>query len=160
MMLDIRQQTVAELLMQGGFGLEMEGLRVNGEGYLAHTAHPFGDHASIERDFCENQVEMVTTVCTGPKAVQRELKQLRKTVLSTLKSMPGGREYLWPFSNPPYVKNEEDIPIAYYSGEMAAKTAYREYLANRYGRYKMLFSGIHFNYSFSEELMRILAARS
>ncbi|MCI8592721.1 MAG: hypothetical protein HFI88_10350 [Lachnospiraceae bacterium] len=160
MMLDIRQQTVAELLMQGGFGLEMEGLRVNGEGYLAHTAHPFGDHASIERDFCENQVEMVTTVCTGPKAVQRELKQLRKTVLSTLKNMPGGREYLWPFSNPPYVKNEEDIPIAYYSGEMAAKTAYREYLANRYGRYKMLFSGIHFNYSFSEELMRILAARS
>ena len=92
--------------------------------------------------------------------MQRELKQLRKTVLSTLKNMPGGREYLWPFSNPPYVKNEEDIPIAYYSGEMAAKTAYREYLANRYGRYKMLFSGIHFNYSFSEELMRILAARS
>lgn len=145
--------------MQGGFGLEMEGLRVDGGGNLSHTAHPFGDNASIERDFCENQVEMVTTVCAGPGEVRRELKQLRKTVLSTLKNLPGGKEYLWPFSNPPYVKNEEDIPIAYYSGEMAAKTAYREYLANRYGRYKMLFSGIHFNYSFSEELMRMLAAR-
>lgn len=150
---------MAELLMQGGFGLEMEGLRVDGEGYLAHTGHPFGDNASIERDFCENQVEMVTTVCTGPEEVRRELEQLRKTVITTLKDMPDGREYLWPFSNPPYVKSEEDIPIAYYSGKMAAKTAYREYLASRYGRYKMLFSGIHFNYSFSEELMRMLAAR-
>ena len=31
---------------------------------------------------------------------------------------------------------------------------YREYLSDRYGRYKMAFSGIHLNYSFGEALLR------
>ena len=64
------------------------------------------------------------------------------------------REYLWPFSNPPYIRNEEDVPVAIFEGELAPKTEYREYLSDRYGRYKMTFSGIHFNYSFSEELLQ------
>ena len=48
-----------------------------------------------------------------------------------------------------------DIPIAQYYGDEADKTLYRNYLAQRYGRYKMTFSGIHFNYSFSEEMLRL-----
>ena len=31
---------------------------------------------------------------------------------------------------------------------------YREYLSNRYGRYKMVLSGIHINYSFSDALLQ------
>jgi len=64
------------------------------------------------------------------------------------------RELLWPFSNPPYILGEKDIPIAQYFGDDAGKTAYREYLSDRYGRYKMAFSGIHINYSFGDELLR------
>ena len=61
---------------------------------------------------------------------------------------------MWPFSNPPYIRREADIPVAQYEGEEQEKTDYRNYLADRYGKYKMTFSGIHFNYSFSEELLR------
>ena len=64
------------------------------------------------------------------------------------------RENLWPFSNPPYIGNEDDIPVAIFEGGRASKTAYREYLSDRYGRYKMAVSGIHFNYSFDEELLQ------
>jgi glutamate--cysteine ligase len=65
-----------------------------------------------------------------------------------------GKEFLWPFSNPPYVKNEDDIPIASYQGSLHGKTMYREYLAKKYGKRKMLFSGIHFNFSFSDEFLQ------
>lgn len=58
------------------------------------------------------------------------------------------------FSNPPYIRSEEDIPVARFFGTQADKTAYREYLSDRYGRYKMAFSGIHVNYSFDETLLR------
>ena len=37
---------------------------------------------------------------------------------------------------------------------MAGKTTYREYLSDRYGRYKMTLSGIHINFSFAEALLR------
>ncbi len=62
-------------------------------------------------------------------------------------------EYLWPFSNPAFIRNEEDIPIALFQDE-TSKTEYRQYLSNRYGRYKMTLCGIHFNYSFSSELLQ------
>lgn len=64
-----------------------------------------------------------------------------------------GKELLWPFSNPPYVKGEQDITIASFYGELKGKERYREYLAKKYGKKKMLFSGIHFNFSFSEEML-------
>ncbi|MCF0105594.1 MAG: hypothetical protein HUJ53_02400, partial [Holdemanella sp.] len=64
------------------------------------------------------------------------------------------KEYLWPFSNPPYIINEADVPIALFEGISSSKTQYREYLSNRYGRYKMTFSGIHVNFSFDEELLK------
>ena len=41
-----------------------------------------------------------------------------KKKLSELKE----REYLWPFSNPPYIINEENVPIAQFTGEQANKT--------------------------------------
>ena len=63
------------------------------------------------------------------------------------------REYIWPFSNPPYIRNENDIPVAAFDGQEQFKTVYRDYLSDKYGRYRMAFSGIHVNFSFSEELL-------
>ena len=61
---------------------------------------------------------------------------------------------MWPFSNPPYIRNERDIPIAHHNSKAEYSEGYREYLANRYGRYMMSLSGIHVNYSFSDEFLR------
>lgn len=152
-MLDVNNPRVRSLLLKGCFGLEKESLRIDEDGFMSHTPHPFPDHAHIVRDFSENQVEINTPVAQTPEEAVGLLDKYTAIVQKSLHDLPS-REYLWPFSNPPYIRNEEDIPIAQFYGEDASKTEYREYLSDRYGRYKMAFSGIHFNYSFSEELLR------
>ena len=152
-MLHIESAEIRRLLLSGRFGLEKEGLRVLGDGRMAHTPHPFQDNVHITRDFSENQTEINTSV--EPSAVEavETLDVYGRQMQRVLKKQPV-REYLWPFSNPPRLGGEEDIPIAQFDGAFSSKTRYREYLSGRYGRYKMTFSGIHVNYSFSEELLR------
>lgn len=152
-MLHIDDPEVRRLLLDGNFGLEKESLRVDGDGFLAHTRHPFPNDDHITRDFCENQTEINTPVTHSPAEAVAALDHYYQTIQRGLKTLTP-REYLWPFSNPPYVRNEADIPVAVFEGGRASKTEYREYLSDRYGRYKMTFSGIHFNFSFSEELLR------
>lgn len=151
-MLHADNPEVRRLLLRGNFGLEKESLRVDGTGHFAHTPHPFPGHNNIVRDFGENQVEINTGIQPTPAAAIAELDGYNAEVQRTLRDLPE-REYLWPSSNPPIIINERDIPIAQFEGELASKTAYREHLALRYGRYKMTFSGIHFNYSFADELL-------
>lgn len=150
-MFHVNDPKVKSLLLKGNFGLEKESLRITRDGYLAHTPHPWPGHPNITRDFSENQSEINTGVNQSPEAVVAELDQHNTTIQRTLREMD---EYLWPFSNPPYIRNEHDIPIAQFDGDLASKTEYRNYLSDRYGRYKMTFSGIHFNFSFADELLQ------
>ncbi len=143
-----------EKLKEGEFGLEKESLRIDPNGYLAHTPHPFPNDKHRDKDFCENQVEMITGVQYSVHAVWEELADIHRETLHVLHHLPDGTEYLWPFSNPPYVRGEEDIPVAHFEGALADKEVYRHYLAKKYGKRKMLFSGIHYNFSFPEELLR------
>ena len=152
-MLHADHPKIRALLLKGNFGLERESLRVDEDGFLAHTSDPFPSDKHIVRDFCENQVEINTPVMNSAAEAVQALAEYDRKIQRTLKHLPK-REYLWPFSNPPYIRNEEDIPVARFFGEQAEKTEYREYLSDRYGRYKMAFSGIHVNYSFDETLLR------
>ncbi|MCD7884887.1 MAG: hypothetical protein LUI87_14465 [Lachnospiraceae bacterium] len=158
-MLQIDSSELKKLLLSGNIGLEKEGLRVDGQGFLAHSPHPFPDDPYIVRDFCENQTEINTSVQTGVHRAIEELAEHTERIRRTLAKL-SPREYLWPFSNPPYIRSEEDIPIAQFGGGRAGKTTYRQYLSERYGRYKMTFCGIHFNYSFNEELLHADFMRS
>ena len=151
-MLHVDNNDVRTLLLTGNFGLEKEMLRITKDGHLSHTPHPFpADDKRITRDFCENQTEINTPIF---RTADEVVSDLYRHTLRIHREIARHDELLWPFSNPPYINNEEDIPIAQFYGADAAKTAYREHLANRYGRYKMTFSGIHFNYSFSGDLLR------
>ena len=152
-MLHLENDYIKEHLLDGCFGLEKESLRITGDGHFSHTPHPFPGDSHIVRDFCENQIEINTGVHSSPEGAVAELEEHTRQVEEKLQAMPE-KEYLWPFSNPPYIKNELDIPIAQYEGELAEKTAYREHLSRRYGRYKMTFSGIHVNFSFTEDLLK------
>jgi glutamate--cysteine ligase len=140
-------------MWKGSFGLEKESLRVTTKGYLSHTPHPFVGNKKMERDFCENQTELITGVNDSVEAAFDELSELHTEAVVTLNNLESGQEILWPFSNPPYVKGENDIPIASYSGSLKGKEIYRKYLASKYGKRKMLYSGIHFNYSYSHEMI-------
>lgn len=150
-MLHTESEAVRRLLLTGSFGLEKESLRVRGDGSMAHTPHPFPDDGHITRDFCENQTEINTPVTHSPEETVASLDFHYKRIQEKLRDRG---ELLWPFSNPPYIRNEDDIPVARFEGGRASKTEYRQYLSDRYGRYKMTLCGIHFNYSFSEELLR------
>lgn len=152
-MLHIENEYIREHLLDGAFGIEMESLRVVGDGMLSQTAHPFPGDAHIVRDFSENQTEINTGVNESIEAAIEELKGHTRRIQEKLKALPEP-ELLWPFSNPPYIGGEKDVPIAQFDGKDAHKTAYREYLSDKYGRYKMTFSGSHVNFSFSEDLLR------
>lgn len=153
MSIDFNNKKVKKHILEGNFGLEKESLRVTSEGYLSHTKHPFVGNPNMERDFCENQTELITDVFQSVDAVWNEIARLHNNAVDRLLRLDTGKEYLWPFSNPPYVKGEQDIPIARYTGALKQKETYREYLANKYGKKKMLFSGIHFNFSLSDAML-------
>lgn len=138
-------------LLGGTFGLERETLRVTAGGSMAHTPHPFPDDAHIVKDFCENQAEINTGVHDTARGVIEELSDLSKRLTEELNKRG---EKLWLYSNPPSIKNEDDIPVAIYEGDQQVKHSYRLYLAEKYGKYKMTLSGIHVNYSLSEEMLQ------
>ncbi len=151
-MLHIENPAVRARLLDGNFGLEKESLRVTPEGYFSHTPHPFPGDEHIVRDFCENQTEINTPVMGSAHEAVEALAGYTRQIQRTLAALPQ-RELLWPFSNPPYIRNEDDVPVAQFTGGRASKTAYRRYLSDRYGRYKMTLSGIHVNYSFADALL-------
>lgn len=135
----------------GFFGLERETLRVDSRGRLAQTPHPFGDDPQITRDFCENQIELITPVCRSVEETLDALETLDRRVRTALAERG---EYIWLYSNPPYITGEDEIPIADFTGDHSSKRSYREFLSAKYGKRLMLFSGIHFNFSFSEDTLR------
>ncbi len=139
---------------RSGIGLEEESLRVKPDGFIATTPHPFKDRKDIDRDFSEAQVEIVTPICYTPESLHEKLCSIRREVVEKLWNEDDRRELLWPFSNPPYIQATQEIPIAKFYGEANWKTKYRNYLGEKYGRHKMLLSGIHFNFSYPEYYLR------
>lgn len=151
MLFDLDNAIIKKYITQGEFGIERESLRVNSDGTLAQTPHPFGEHKNIDRDFCENQIEIIGDVFTDPQRLNDQLIDLQKHINSRLKE---NGEFLWPFSNPPKISGEDEIPVAEYKGSLQSKSVYRKYLAQEYGKVKMLFSGIHLNFSFPDSLLK------
>ncbi len=150
MIFNINNELIQKYLFSATFGMEKESLRIDKNGNLSKTPHPFTDK-HFERDFSENQLEIITDVFDSTEKVYQHLYNLQKQASNALAKLNTGREYLWCFSNPPYVKDDADIPIANYKGE---KLGYRKYLSKKYGKRKMLFSGVHFNFSFGEALLK------
>ena len=145
-------------ILAARMGLEKESLRVDRRGRLAQTSHPFPDDAELDVDFSGNQLEFVTDVCDSADEVWEALRRLHRKAARVLEKRETGPEYLWPFSNPPYVQAEGENPPMEFCGEKAWKTAYRNHLRDRYGTKLMLYSGIHFNLSFPEKFREAISA--
>ena len=133
-----------ESKFKGRFGLERETLRVDQNGRLSQTAHPF-EEKNLTRDFCENQLEIVTSVFD---TIEEAVKSLEELSFRAENYLNEKGEFLWLYSNPPFIENEEEIPIAKFDGNESSKHSYRCYLEQKYGKRIMLYSGIHFNLSF------------
>jgi glutamate--cysteine ligase len=139
-------------LFLGEFAIEKENVRVDRNGKLALTPHPqsFGkkiENRYIKTDFSESQIEMITPVFDSIEKTYNFLSTLHDIVALELRD-----EYLWPSSNPPVLPSENEIPIADMNNPI--ENVYRLSLAEKYGRPKQLFSGIHYNFSFKERFLK------
>ena len=63
----------------------------------------------MDVDFSGNQLEFVTDVCDSADEVWEALRRLHRKAARVLEKRETGPEYLWPFSNPPYVQAEGRI---------------------------------------------------
>ena len=140
-----------QLILQGKFGLEKENLRVDKDGKLSNKPHPriFGEENQyITRDFAEAQLEMITPPLSSVEEAYDFLGNIQNIVISSLED-----EYLWPQSNPPILPEDEAIRIAEYVND-TEKNDYRAYLSQKYGNKRAVISGIHFNLSFGEDMLK------
>lgn len=141
-------------------GLEKEGLRVLRDGQLSTSNHPESlgsalTHQSITTDFSEAQLELVTPPCWSSVNALSNINKLQAFVH---KQLPRD-EIIWSASMPGIINNEDNIRIAEYGNSKSGmmKTVYRRGLAHRYGKKMQLISGVHFNYSFAEEIWPVLS---
>lgn len=156
-----KEPAARALLKKSNHGLERECLRVNGKGYLSQEPHPkaFGAkllHPYISTDFCESQLEFITPhFDTAAKALD-SLKEIHSFAFTNLDG-----EYLWPFSTPCPLPPDRQIPLANFgtTAKGKEKTLYRQGLSHRYGRHMQTLSGIHYNFSFADELFTHLKDR-
>ncbi len=138
-------------MSRGGWGLEREGLRVDGEGRTALTPHPFAaEEPGITVDFAECQVELITAPCASPETAWTALGEAHGRLRQRL-----GAELFWPLSLPGRWDEPERLRAAEFGGraEYAGARAYRAELLRRHGRARQAISGVHYNFSFDAELL-------
>lgn len=143
-------------ILSGNFGIERETLRLDENGYLAKTDHPevFGDKSHnpyITTDFSESQIEVITPAFKSVEEAYNFTRSLYDIVAMEIKD-----EYLWPESMPCIIPGDKDIPVAKFNGSSKESQEYREKLLIKYGGKKQLISGIHYNFSFDEAIIKKL----
>ena len=152
----IKNNQLEELFSKVTIGLEKEGQRILEDGHISKTDHPKvleprHEHPYIQTDFAESQIELITTPENSEKDVIRVLNAIHEV---TLKNMPED-EYLWPLSIPAILPEVEDIKVAQFEKEWDIE--YREYLVEKYGKYKQMVSGIHYNFQIDDTFMQQVA---
>ncbi|MGF6635283.1 glutamate--cysteine ligase [Paraburkholderia sp. MM6662-R1] len=150
-----------DVLIRGLRGIERESLRVTRNGQLAMTPHPRAlgsalTHPSLTTDYSEALLELITPAEQDAAETLAQLDVLHRFVYAEL-----GDEILWNNSMPGLLPATDDgIPIAHYGTSNIGKLkyVYRVGLALRYGRTMQCIAGIHYNYSLSEDVWRLLHA--
>jgi len=146
-------QLVSDDLTNLNRGIEKESLRVNPAGQLSQQPHPGAlgsalTHTNITTDFSEAQLELITDTHRDVDTCLNQLREIHQFVSRNISP-----ELLWCSSMPCMLPEDSRIPIALFgdSNIATAKTVYRRGLALRYGAKMQTISGIHYNFSLSNE---------
>lgn len=138
-------------------GVEREGLRCTSAGVLSEAPHPASlgskdDNPFITTDWAESQIELITPPCGSAVECHDFLETLTDIAL---REMALRDELLWPLSTPCALPETERILSARF--EDASENARRRKLREKYPVEMLLLSGIHYNFSFDDELLRRIA---
>ena len=132
-------------------GIEKESLRVSGT-TISETDHPKSlgstlTNQFITTDFSEALLELITN---KQNSIDASLEQLEDVLSYVYLNCD---EIIWPSSVPCAIKNENKIRIAEYGSTNSGrlKNLYRKGLSERYGSMMQCVSGIHYNFSLSDE---------
>ncbi len=141
----------------GHIGLEKESLRVSPDGGISRVRHPLAlgsalTNSYITTDYSEALTEIITPPFSNSQDAWQFLGDAHAFVYSRLED-----EILWSTSMPCVLEGGANIPIAQYGSSNAGrmKTVYRKGLGHRYGRVMQVISGVHFNYSPTDEFWRM-----
>ncbi|MGB1092138.1 MAG: glutamate--cysteine ligase [Oceanobacter sp.] len=141
-------------------GIEKEGVRCDNKGMISQKPHPKGlgsalTHPSITTDYSEALLEFITPVCDSTHEALAHLEVAHRYAFSQMEA-----ELIWPNSMPCVVNGELSVPIADYGSSNVGrlKHVYRHGLWHRYGRIMQCIAGIHYNYSFPDDLWEELQA--
>ncbi|MHB0774615.1 glutamate--cysteine ligase [Halomonas sp. WWR20] len=139
-------------------GIEKEGLRVDDQGRIAQTRHPYTlgsklTHPHITTDYSEALLEFITPVYCRPHDALAFLADLHRYTYHHLND-----ELIWPASMPSRLSGNDSVPIADYgtSNIGTMKHVYRKGLDVRYGRIMQAIAGIHYNVSLPEAFWPLL----
>ena len=146
------------LLAKGLRGIERETLRVDAAGHLSSRPHPAAlgatlTHPQITTDYAESLLEFITPAENDIATTLNDLDVIHRFAYTKL-----GEEILWSQSMPCPLPEEDKIAIAWYGQSHIGmiKHVYRRGLALRYGKSMQCIAGIHYNYSLSEDLWKLL----
>lgn len=141
-----------------GRGIEREACRITPDGTLSTLPHPkaLGSALTnqwITTDFSEQLLEFITPVSRSIPELMEQLQDIHRFTYRAMKE-----ELLWPLSMPCDLAKEDDITLAQYGSSNVGKmkTLYREGLKLRYGSVMQIISGVHFNFSFSDNFWQQL----
>ena len=133
-------------------GIEKESLRVSKDNTISNADHPSSLGSAltnnyITTDFSEALLELITPTHSSIENVLNNLDEICKFVVEKTP------ETIWPSSIPCKIETEDSIRLADYgtSNSGLLKTLYRSGLSYRYGSMMQTVSGIHYNFSFSDE---------
>lgn len=154
----IKSQAALPLLGQGLRGIERETLRVNLNGQLKLSPHPAAlgsalTNPLITTDYSESLLEFITPAEKDIAIALQKLDDIHRYTYTKFED-----EMLWNQSMPCELPDEAQIPIAWYGTSHIGmiKHVYRRGLALRYGKSMQCIAGIHYNYSLSEDLWKLL----
>lgn len=137
-------------LLEFRWGIERETHRMLPDGRLSLRPHPEVLRAApFTRDFAECMLEIVTAPQPSIDQVLRELEDLTLEARAAV-----APERLWPFSMPPHLPEEDDIPLAALGRKALL---YRQGLALRYGKGRQMICGVHLNVSYGPAMEGWLA---
>jgi glutamate--cysteine ligase len=138
-------------------GIEKESLRVSKDNTISSADHPASlgsalTNKYITTDFSEALLELITPTHSSVENALNNLNEICKFVVTETP------ETIWPSSIPCKIENENSIRLADYGTSNAGllKTLYRSGLSYRYGSMMQTVSGIHYNFSFSDEFFESL----
>ncbi len=158
-MFDFEKIDNLKLFFSWNFWIEKESLRVKRDWKISFNDHPSVFWNKLENnfitvDFFESQIELITSINNSINWVYNEIKTLHDIVSYKLNNI---WEYLWNNSSYPHL-DIRNIPLAKFDNNKKWKvqTKYRKYLLDKYWTEKMLLSWIHFNFSFSDNLLKKL----